>query len=379
MRFQLAGAAFLLFSGTLAAQVADSGAFVVRLGADTIVVEKFKRTADRLEGSFLNRATARTALYEYVVTFGADGALQKAEMNTRPASSPEARAQRFVANWAADSVTIERTTGDSTRTQKVGAATPIYPFLLNSYALTEVLTRTARRTNAPVKATALFMGSAALRDVEVAPAGADSMKITFLGSSSVARVDAQGRVLGADARATTVKSVTERLPTVDFAALRVGFAGRPLGQLSVRDTARATIGGNALWVDYGRPMARGRKIFGDVVPWGAVWRTGANAATQLHTPVDLVFGSVTVPAGTYTIWTVPATDGWTLIINRQTGQWGTEYHVEQDLGRVPLDLRSLNPAVDQFTIAIESRGDVGGILVLTWENTRASASFNIVK
>ena len=95
--------------------------------------------------------------------------------------------------------------------------------------------------------------------------------------------------------------------------------------------------------------------------------------------MDLVFGAVTVPAGTYTIWTVPATDGWTLIINRQTGQWGTEYHVEQDLGRVPLDLRSLNPAVDQFTIAIEPRGDAGGLLVLTWETTRASASFTIVR
>ena len=369
----------LLLPAALSAQTPDSGAFVVRLGVDTVAVERFRRSAERLEGTFLNRATARTALYEYVITFGPDGAVQKADMTTRPAASPTARAQQFVVTWTGDSVVVERIVGDSTRTQKVGAATPIYPLILNSYALTEVMTRAARKSNAPVKATALFLGSAALRDVEVAPRGSDSMTIKFLGSTAHARVDAQGRVLGADGRETTVKVVTERLPTVDLAALTTGFAQRPLGQLSTRDTARATIGAHVLWVDYGRPQARGRTIFGGIVPWNAVWRTGANAATQLHTPVDLSFGAVIVPAGTYTLWTVPAPDGWTLIINRQAGQWGTEYHVEQDLGRVPLELRQLGEPVDQFTIALEPRGDAGGMLVLTWEKTRATASFMIVK
>jgi len=112
------------------------------------------------------------------------------------------------------------------------------------------------------------------------------------------------------------------------------FASRPLGQLSVRDTARAGVGGAEVWVDYGRPLKRGREIFGNVVPWNAVWRTGANAATQFSTSADLVIGGAAVPAGKYTLWTLPTPSGWKLIINKQTGQWGTEYHPEQDLVRV---------------------------------------------
>jgi hypothetical protein len=361
------------------AQAPDSGAFVVRLGNDTVAVERFKRTADRLEGTFLNRSAQRTSVGDYVITFGPGGAVLKAELATRPAASPEARPTRFTATWAADSVTIERTVGDSTRTQKVSNASPVYPLLLNSYGLTEIMTRAAKAGNAPVKGQVLFLGSAAVRDVEVAARGSDTMTITFLGNSARARVDGAGRILGADGRGTTIQVLAERLPAVNFAALTAAFASRPLGTLSVRDTARATIGGQTLWVDYGRPLARGRTIFGEVVPWGAVWRTGANAATQFHTPVAVAFGAITVPAGTYTLWSVPARDGWTLIINRQTGQWGTEYHVEQDLGRVPLDVRRMEQPLDQFTIAIEPRGDTGGTLVISWENTRAQAAFTVVK
>ena len=126
------------------------------------------------------------------------------------------------------------------------------------------------------------------------------------------------------------------------------FANRPLGLLSPRDTARTTLAGADLWVDYGRPMKRGRVIFGDVVPWNSVWRTGANAATQFNTPVDLVIGGAKVPAGRYTLWTLPSQTGWKVIFNQQTGQWGTEYHEEQDLARVDARVETLAAAVEQL-------------------------------
>jgi hypothetical protein len=88
---------------------------------------------------------------------------------------------------------------------------------------------------------------------------------------------------------------------VNLQAASAQFAFRPLGALSTRDTARAELGGAALWVDYGRPLKREREIFGNVVPWNTVWRTGANAATQLHTPVDFVAGGAAVPAGLFTV------------------------------------------------------------------------------
>jgi hypothetical protein len=149
------------------------------------------------------------------------------------------------------------------------------------------------------------------------------------------------------------------------------FATRPLGQLSPRDTARATIAGADVWIDYSRPAKRGREIFGNVVPWNTVWRTGANAATQLNTSADLMIGGVTVPAGKYTLWTVPSPSGWKLIINKQTGQWGTEYHPEQDLARIDAKVETLAAPVEQMTIAFDQPAGAKA-LTITWDKTKVS-------
>src|SRR5688572_2701915 len=139
-------------------------------------------------------------------------------------------------------------------------------------------------------------------------------------------------------------------------------------------TAEAMIGGKKISIEYSRPSAKGRKVFGGLVPYGQVWRTGANEATALKTDADLQFGSLSVPKGTYTVYTVPDETSWTLVINKQTGQWGTEYSQAQDLGRVPMKVSSTEKPVEMFTIAIEPKGN-GGTLKMTWENTAASAEF----
>ena len=148
--------------------------------------------------------------------------------------------------------------------------------------------------------------------------------------------------------------------------------------LSPRDTvALALAPAQRIWVDYGRPSMRGRKIMGGLVPYGRVWRTGANAATTLVTDVDLDLGGTRVPRGTYTLYTIPTSRGWTLIVNRQTGQWGTEYDPSRDLVRIPMQTTTLRQPVEQFTIALE-RGRAGaGMLVLSWENTRATVPFRV--
>lgn len=142
--------------------------------------------------------------------------------------------------------------------------------------------------------------------------------------------------------------------------------------LSPPATARGTIGGKAIVVQYCAPSTRGRKIMGGLVPWNKVWRTGANAATTLVTPVDLRVGGLAVPRGTYTIYTIPTESDWTLIINRQTGQWGTQYDESQDLGRVRMQVRSIPIPVETFIISIEPNGASRGVLRLTWETTEAS-------
>lgn len=158
-------------------------------------------------------------------------------------------------------------------------------------------------------------------------------------------------------------------------AVSVSAAQTPLtGEkpLSPPATARGTIAGKQIAVQYCAPSMRGRTIMGGLVPWNKVWRTGANAATTLVTQGDLRIGGLAVPRGTYTLYTIPGEREWTLIVNSQTGQWGTQYDETQDLGRVRMTVRSLPAAVETFFISIEPTGGNRGVLKLTWETTEAS-------
>ena len=135
--------------------------------------------------------------------------------------------------------------------------------------------------------------------------------------------------------------------------------------LSPPAKAEATIGGKKVTVDYSAPSKRDRKIMGGLVPYGQVWRTGANAATTLTTETDLMIGDLHVPAGKYTLYSLPGEKDWTLIVNKQTGQWGTEYNQAQDLGRVAMKVSPVKDTVETFVIGIDKN------LSLTWENTKA--------
>jgi hypothetical protein len=132
--------------------------------------------------------------------------------------------------------------------------------------------------------------------------------------------------------------------------------------------------GKTVTVDYSRPSMRGRQIFGGLVPYGQVWRTGANAATSLKTDVDLTIGGAAVPAGSYTLYSIPSESGWKLIINKQTGQWGTAYDEKQDLARVDMKVAKNASPTEQFTISLDKSGASGATLKLDWASTTASVS-----
>ncbi len=146
---------------------------------------------------------------------------------------------------------------------------------------------------------------------------------------------------------------------------------------SPRDSALLTIDGKRISIDYGRPSMRGRKIMGGVVPFGKVWRTGANAATGFVTTGDLVIEGTRIPKGSYTLYTLPSAGQWELIINKQTGQWGTIYKKKLDLVRLPLKRRTLRQPVEKFTISLEQKGKKSGTLKLVWERTQLSTDFRI--
>jgi hypothetical protein len=135
-------------------------------------------------------------------------------------------------------------------------------------------------------------------------------------------------------------------------------------------TADCTINGKKVTIEYSRPSLKGRKLGTDLAPYGKVWRTGANEATTLTTAIALDIGGAKVPAGTYTLYTLPSEGTWKLIINKQTGQWGTEYHQEQDLARVDMKKQEIVVPVEQFTIALDQDSNSSADLNLEWEKTR---------
>ncbi|MBK9373681.1 MAG: DUF2911 domain-containing protein [Holophagales bacterium] len=159
------------------------------------------------------------------------------------------------------------------------------------------------------------------------------------------------------------------------ALAQTGKPTLPRVPLSPRATEVIAVGTGQVQVEYSRPFAKGRKIFGGLVPWGTVWRTGANAATTLKTNVGLTLGDVAVPKGTYTLYTLPGEKSWKLIVNRQTGQWGTEYDPKMDVARIGMNVETRADALEAFTISFLPEDAFRGSLRISWEKLTVSVPY----
>lgn len=331
------------------------------------------RTAARLEGERLLRYP-RTSLVRYAATLGSDGAITRFESSSVPLDTDSTPASSTVV-FGMDSVRVTLTAGENTRSYAMNPrTTEASIFLPFSYALYEQLVRRVIGGGSDsASAELVFPGVFNPLPTSVRRMSADTVAIDFFGAPLLVRTDRAGRILGVDGSGTTQKVTVTRERRADVMALARAFVEREraegaAGQLSGRDTVRATIAGAEIQIEYGRPRVRGRAIMGGIVPWNEVWRTGANAATGLTTSADLLIGSAEVPAGSYTLYSLPRPDGAELIVNRQTGQWGTEYDPSLDLVRVPLTRRELAAPVEAFTIAIEPAAGAA-VLSLAWERT----------
>src|SRR4051812_9475727 len=150
-----------------------------------------------------------------------------------------------------------------------------------------------------------------------------------------------------------------------------GQAGSP----HVRE--EMTVDGANISIEYGRPSLKGRVAGKDIDPYdGREWRTGADEATTLKTSKPLKFGTLSVPAGTYTLYTIPTGGTWHLIISKKTGQWGIPYPQGEDLGRVPMTLGKATKPAEMLTITVEDTPE-GGTLRIEWADTRASVPFTV--
>lgn len=145
----------------------------------------------------------------------------------------------------------------------------------------------------------------------------------------------------------------------------------------------ASIGGAKITVDYYAPSMHGRKVMGGLVPYGQVWCTGANIATAITSDADLQLGAganrLRLPKGSYSIWTIPGENEWTLIINKETGQFHLNYDSSRDFGRMKMNVKRLGSPVETFRIDVRPEAANKGVLALVWETTEASVPITVLR
>ncbi len=369
--------------------------FVALLGNDTVSVERITRTPRSLVSDDVDRFPFVRQRHT-VIDLGRDGRLTRMAMEVRtPSGTTSAeRGRRVVAEFTTDSVmvTITDSGGVSRRAFRTAGALTV-PHVSMLYSVIELEIASSLRRGA---ATTLAAGDSApfrqfYPDRNIGPdfvlhggwvhrRGGDSVVLRhdWLSGSGDAIIDSLQRMLSYSGMRSTYKVAVRRIAEQpDIAAIGARFAAAEArvgaAQLSVRDTARASIGNVTIAIDYGRPLARGRTLLGDVIPYDRVWRTGANAATQITTSAPLVIGGITVPAGTHTLWTIPRTTGVALIVNGESGQWGTQYTSARDLGSAPMASEAVATPVDRFTIAVDPSDARHGRLTMQWGTFRWSA------
>jgi hypothetical protein len=368
--------------------------FVARLGRDTVSVERLTRNGNTIVSDEVDRFP-RVRQRHTTIVLRPDGGIAHLDMDIHTPSEPAPQRERHVvADVTNDSVHIVKR--DSAGTKTIAFATHgvlTMPHLPQMYGLTDLYFAAALGRAA---ATRLAAGDSILLHqfyidrefdnfplhdgvVLPRPGGNAELRHDWLSGTADATFDSAHHMLSySGARSTYKVDVTRVTEAPDVAAIGARFAAAEastgLKQLSVRDTTRASIGGAAFTVDYGRPLARGRVLLGNILPYDRVWRTGANAATQFSTSAPITLAGIKVPAGTYTLWTVPRDKGAAdLIVNRQSGQWGTEYDGDKDLGMAHLATEPLAVPVEKFTISIVGTDAHHGTLVLEWGDFRWTA------
>lgn len=394
---------FVLTSLALAAcgpsQPAEHYGFVTRIGRDTIAVERVTRRGNTVTTDDVDRFP-RVRERHTEIALNPDGGIRRLVMDIQtPSEPPNQRERHVVAEVTKDSVHITKRDASATVRHSFATGGNIamahVPQMYSLYELyfAAALERAAGRqpgAGDTVRLRQFYIDREFDRFplhsgvVRVLPNGRAEIQHDWLSGIGEATFDSSRHMLHySGARTTYDVDVTRvaNVPDVKAMAARFAVAESSSGgvkPLSVRDTTRATIGSATFTVDYGRPLARGRELVGTLLPYDRVWRTGANAATQFTTSTPIVLAGIQVPQGGYTLWTVPRAKGVDLIVNKQTGQWGTEYNGSLDLGMAPMKAETLTAPVEEFTISIVPTDANRGTLVMEWGTFRWTAPIVVV-
>ncbi len=368
----------LLLAFIPSALVAQSASLTYRLGKDTVAIEQYTRTPAGISGEMVQRTGPAVSRIAYTMTLGTNGrptvaTLRRLQADGTPAPGPVSE-YRFT--LGVDSVVRELVFADSVQRRAFAAKGAVVSWPTFVYGPTEVLS--ALRASGAVDSIPAIGPTGNLGFTGFASMSGDSVRLRGGFYPMVLRFDASNRLQVVDGSTTTNKVVgTRGAGGMDMTALAKAL--KPTGTLSGREDVRAGFGaGGMVLVDYGRPSVRERTVWGGtLVPFDSIWRAGANDATHLFTTRTLTFGSMVLAPGIYTLWVQHTRGGTFLIVNRQTGQWGTAYDAAQDIGRVEMTSAAASSFVETFTIAVRGLGPTRGALEFSWGDRVLTAPFTV--
>lgn len=372
--------------------------FITMLGHDTISIEGITSQGNTFTSDEVDRFP-RVRIRHTVVNLNDDGSIQHLVMDIHtPSEPPGQRERKVVADVTNGKVHLSKTdsTGTVNRDFPTGGSI-IVAHVPQMYSLYELYFAAALKkaalskltTGSPVQMRQFYIDREfdrfPLGSVTVNPLGSGKIEIThdWLSGTGEAMMDSGFHMLSYSGARTTYKVEVKRIatpPDVKSIADRFEAKEKEVGNvnsLSVRDTVRAQIGNAIFTIDYGRPLLRGRTLLGDVIPYDYVWRTGANAATQFTTSTAIKLAGMQVPAGIYTLFTAPHTNGVDLIVNKQSGEWGTDYNGSLDLGSAKMNSEVANSPVEKFTVSIIPKDNRHGTLLLEWGSFKWTAPIEV--
>lgn len=384
LRLLLLAFVSITFACGEASDNANNAAFVTKLGNDTLAVEIFEKTENGMNAKVILRSP-ETSFTSYYLTLDENKGINTlvAYRHSLEEGFEAPGTALMQINNNGDSLGVGRMWQGELRLSSVKNEPGTLPFIDMVHWPFELAFQNAKAAGVDTVNQPLLSGSR-ISNFVIAEIRSDSMTLRHPSRGVMgSQVSASGHLEFLDAGLTTRKLKVYREPasSVDINALgelfaRKDLAGNPFGELSSAEEDTYYIGDTEFLVSYGSPKKRGRDLFGAIVPWGERWRTGANRATHFYTSEDLTFGDLDVPAGEYTLFTIPQPDGGTLIINKQTGQNGRTYDEDRDLGRVAMSISSKTDITEDFTITVEET-DAGGSLNLIWGKTVFSIPFEI--
>ncbi len=370
------------------------GTFVTLLGRDTVVVESFTRIGNKLDGNLVVRVPG-TVLIHYVVDLAADGTPSRSVVDVTPMGTSEVAKRRVTIDYARDSVVVDVDSAGHHSRGHAALKQPSYPQLMTGfgpsyglyaspvlYELYAPLARAAVGDTLRLTTIDIVHGRTFKRVfVKRSPRELDA---DFFGIAAThLTLDGAGRITAGDASETTEQTQMTRTAFVDVAPIARRFAaedhaGKGVGAVSPEVVARARLGGAPVVVTYSSPRRRDRVLLGKVIPYGSVWRTGANAATTLFFDNDLDIGGKRIPAGVYSLWTLPRSDGSVeLIVNSQHGQWGTDYDASHDVAHIPMSVATVPSPQEDFAIAVAD--GTPGRLRISWGKFIWSVPVSVAK